>query len=89
MILQDRECGGVAQGDGGHVECHTDRVYRDKHGLVRDFGLHAHVEQGDHADARQQVADAQQALWLNPLVGDNAHERGHENGNNALNSIEP
>ena len=50
---------------------------------------HAHIPQREHEYASQQMADAEQPLGLHILVGNDAHERGHKDGHNALNGIEP
>ena len=89
VVLQDGERHRVGQGQRGHVECHAEGVDGNKHRLIGYGGAHAHIGKVNHRCTSNQVADAQQTLRLDVLVGDNTHESGHENRHDALDGIEP
>ena len=44
---------------------------------------------GTHEEACEQMADAQHFLSLDPAVGEDSDDGGHEKRNYALNSVEP
>ena len=79
VVLEQREGHCVGQSQRGHVKRYAQRVNGDKRNLVRLGIGHTHVGKSNHRHASDQVADTQQALGLDVLVGHNAHESRHEN----------
>ena len=81
---------GVHEGDGGHEEGDAQAVQDEQGGeLDRLPGAHA-VEAGPgHEDAGQAVAQGEDPLGFHLLVGDDAHQRGHEDGDDPLHGEKP
>ena len=81
---------GVHEGDGGHEEGDAQAV-QDEQGCELDGRAGAHaVEAGPgHEEAGEAVAQGKDPLGFHFLVGDDAHQRGHENGDDALHGEEP
>ena len=78
------------EGDRGHEESDAQAV-QDEQGSELDgrSGAHA-VEAGPgHEEAGEAVAQGKDPLGFHFLVGDDAHQRGHENGDDALHGEEP
>ena len=93
IVLQNGECCRVGQRDSRHIECHAQGVERNEQRFVGQFiaeaCLFAHPPAADHEGASHQMAQSQQALWLDVLVGNDTHQRWHKDADNALNGIEP
>ena len=82
VVLQYRESCGVRQSQRRHIESNAQRVHAYEQALVRQLvaeaGRKAHIPAAQHGSARYQMADAQEALRLNILVGHDTHQRGHK-----------
>ena len=93
VLLQDREGGGVCQGDGGHIERHTQRIEGDEEALRLQFLTEASLQSkppaSQHEAACQQMAEAQHTLRLHILIGNDTHQCGHEDRHDTLDGIEP
>ena len=85
-LLERGVCHGVRQRQRRHVERHAQRV-EDEHGGYK-VALRKVARTRDE-DSRKAVADAQKALCRYPLIGDDTHDGGHEDGYNALHGVEP
>ena len=84
-LLQGVVGHGIGDGDGRHIECDTKRI----EGVERaelDGGACAHsIPAGaDHRGAGDALAQGENLLRRDPLVGDDAHQGRHENGDKTL-----
>ena len=70
----------VAQGEGRHVECNSNRIDREElpEGYVLAVG-HAQITNGEHAQRRHKVAETKHLLCLNPSVGSDTDDSRHKN----------
>ena len=93
IVLQDGEGRGVLQGDGGHVEAYADGIHRDEGALVGQLIAEARLialpPATEHGGASHEMTKTQQSLRLDILVGHDAHEGGHEDGDKTLDGVEP
>ena len=89
VILEDGEGRRIGEGQRGHIESHAHRVDGDEQGRVGGGRGAAEIGKAQHHAACYQVADAEQLLRLDKLIGDDTHECGHEDGDDALDGIEP
>ena len=89
VILEDGEGRRIGEGQRGHIESHAHRVDGDEQGRVGGGRGAAEVGKAQHHAACHQVADAEQLLRLDKLIGNDSHECRHKDGDDALDGIEP
>ena len=88
--VQCRKGHGICQSNGGHEEGYAERVEGKEKGEADIAGSRQSVAAGEqHEKSSHEVAEAQQPLGGNPLVGHDAHQCGHEERDEALRTVEP
>ena len=84
-LLQGIVGHGVGDGDGRHIESDAQRIERiERTELDVRAGLHGIPAGAQHGETGDALAEGEHLLRRNPFVGDDAHEGGHEDGNEAL-----
>ena len=85
-----RECHRVGQGDGRHKERHAQRIEEEQRAkLCARASCIAIITSSAHKYGGNEVAETKEPLCRYPPIGDDTHNGGHENGDNALNGIKP
>ena len=85
VLLQGVVGHGVGDGDGRHEEGDAQRIERvERAELDVGAGAHRVPAGGEHRQAGDALAEGQDLLRRDPLVGDDAHQGRHEDGDETL-----
>ena len=88
-LLQDSVGHRVGYRDSRHEKSYADGIQTEQSSVLHRIAGRDSVDASSrHRRSRHQMTDTQKSLRRNPFVGDNTHDSGHEDRDNALNGIE-